>query len=448
VDALQFQRRAADGEAALDRGDAALAAQLLGSALGLWRGAPPADVGEPPFAAAATRRLEDLRLAALEKRIEAELQMGRHRELVSELEALTGAHRYRETFHGQLMLALYRSGRQADALAAYRRTRTQLMEELGIEPGQPLQRLEQAILRQDPMLDHWVASGAHAIAAADRSHADTSDAADSLTPTSSLTAHHDRDSVGVATLPPSAGLESPPLPGAKGSRPGRSRYRRQVAVVAGLLALAVAATLLTPRLRQAHPERDIPANGIGLLTPDGNAVAGGFSLPDAPGSMVGGAGSLWVSSPEGHVVYRVDSATRAVTQTIPVGAGAGGIVIGGNAVWVANALVGTISRIDISTNRVVQTNGVGSLTAGLAFGEGSVWAADPVGSAVFRIDPVTGRLIRTIPMASDPSGIAVGGGSVWVVSRSDNSVTRIDPITGQPGDRIAVGSEIDIQAPC
>jgi ABC-type transport system substrate-binding protein/DNA-binding SARP family transcriptional activator/DNA-binding beta-propeller fold protein YncE len=437
VDAVQFQRRVADGEATLDRGDAALAAQLIGSALALWRGAPLADVGEPPFAAAAAQRLEDLRLAALEKRIEAELQMGRHRELVPELEALTGAHPFRETFHGQLMLALYQSGRQADALAVYRRTRTQLMEELGIDPGQQLQRLEQAILRQDPMLDDWVVSGAQVIAAADRSHADTSGAADSPAPTSSLAAH-DRDSIGVATLPPSAGLESPPLPGAKGSRLGRSRYRRQF-VVAALLVLAVAVTLLTPRLWQAHPERGIPANGIGLLTPDWNAVAGGFSLPDAPGSMVGGAGSLWVSSPEGHVVYRIDPATRAVTQTIPVGAGAGGIAIGGGAVWVANALVGTVSRIDISTNRVVQTIGVGSLTAGLAFGEGSVWAADPVGGAVFRIDPVTGRLIRTIPMASDPSGLAVGGGSVWVVSRSDNSVTRIDPITGQPGDRIAVG---------
>src|SRR4029453_559567 len=213
VDAVQFQRRVADGEATLDRGDASLAAQLLGSALALWRGAPLADVGAAPFAAAAAQRLEDLRLAALEKRIEAELQMGRHRELVPELEALTGAHPFRETFHGQLMLALYRSGRQADALAAYRRTRTQLTEELGIEPGQQLQRLEQAILRQDPMLDHWVVSGAHAVAAVDRSHADTSDAADSLAPTSPLAAHPDRDGVGVGTLPPSAGLESPPLPG-------------------------------------------------------------------------------------------------------------------------------------------------------------------------------------------------------------------------------------------
>jgi ABC-type transport system substrate-binding protein/DNA-binding SARP family transcriptional activator len=439
VDAVWFQRRVAKGEAALDRGDAEAAAQLLGSALALWRGAPLADVGEPPFAAAAAQRLEDLRLAALEKRIEAELQTGRHRELVPELEALTGAHPFRETFHGQLMLALYRSGRQADALAAYRRTRTQLMEELGIEPGQHLQRLEQAILRQDSMLDHWVVSGTHVIAAADRSQADVSEAVDPPAPLSSLTADHGRDGVRVASLPPSAGLASPPLPGGKRPRPGRSRHRRQLAVVAGLLALAIATTLLTPRLRQADPKESIPANGIGVLTPDGNAVVGGFSLPDAPGSMVGGAGSLWVSSPEGHVVHRIDPAARAVTQTIPVGAGAGDIAIGGNAVWVANALVGTVSRIDILTNRVVQTIGVGSLTAGLAFGEGSVWAADPVGGAIFRIDPVTGRLIRTIPLSSDPSGIAVGGGSVWVVSRSDNSVTRIDPITGQPGDRIAVG---------
>ncbi len=129
--------------------DPAVVRARLGDALALWRGPPLADLGLERSAVL----LEEIRLAALEERIDADLALGRHAGLVGELESLVAEHRLRERLHEQLMLALYRSGRQAEALEAYQDLRRALVDELGIEPGQPLQRLQQAILRQDASLE-------------------------------------------------------------------------------------------------------------------------------------------------------------------------------------------------------------------------------------------------------------------------------------------------------
>ena len=138
VDADVFQTRAEEGRRALQEGDAPRARDLLREALGLWRGPALADVGYEDFALAEIRRLEELRLAALESRIEAELRLGEHGGLISELESLVGTHPARERFMAQLMLALYRCGRQADALDAYTRARDHLSRELGLQPGPEL----------------------------------------------------------------------------------------------------------------------------------------------------------------------------------------------------------------------------------------------------------------------------------------------------------------------
>jgi DNA-binding SARP family transcriptional activator len=142
LDLERFQRL-------LERGDA----EALQEALGLWRGPALHDLAYEPFAQAEIVRLEELRIAALEKRIEADLEAGRHADLVGELETLVAEQPLRERFRGQLMLALYRCERQADALAAYQAARATLVNELGIEPGPALQELERAMLRQDPSLD-------------------------------------------------------------------------------------------------------------------------------------------------------------------------------------------------------------------------------------------------------------------------------------------------------
>src|SRR5215211_6036400 len=126
---------------------------LKRDALSLWRGPPLADLDHEPFAQIAIGRLQEVRLAALEQRLDAELALGRHREVVAELNQLAVDHPYHEPFASRLMVALYRSGRQAETLDIYRRTRQRLVEDFGVEPGRPLRELERAILRQDESLD-------------------------------------------------------------------------------------------------------------------------------------------------------------------------------------------------------------------------------------------------------------------------------------------------------
>src|SRR6516165_7593929 len=153
VDVLRFGQLVRDGTAAAGRGDHEEASAVLGAALALWRGQALADVADAPFARAAARRLTDQHLVVLERRIDSDLQLGLAQDLIPELEALVVSHPYHEPFYRQLMLALYRSGLQSDALAAFRRARGLLASDLGIQPGPDLRRTEQAILRQDPGLE-------------------------------------------------------------------------------------------------------------------------------------------------------------------------------------------------------------------------------------------------------------------------------------------------------
>jgi DNA-binding SARP family transcriptional activator len=153
LDLIRFERRAEEASRLLARGEAQRATDLLREALTLWRGLPLADLAYEPFAQIAIERLEEIRLVALEQRIEADLALGRHRELVGELEQLGLEQPTRERFRAQLMLALYRSGRQPEALDVYRGARETLMQEFGIEPTPRLRELERAILTQDRSLD-------------------------------------------------------------------------------------------------------------------------------------------------------------------------------------------------------------------------------------------------------------------------------------------------------
>lgn len=152
VDLLRFARLCEDSEAAIRAGNWALASQLLTGALALWRGDPLADVPSDLLCRDEIPRLEQLRLQALEWRIDAELHLGHHADVVPELRSLTVRHPMRERFRAQLMLALYRAGYQAEALVAYQRARQLLAEELGTDPGTELRDLHQRILTADPML--------------------------------------------------------------------------------------------------------------------------------------------------------------------------------------------------------------------------------------------------------------------------------------------------------
>ena len=170
LDLHRFEALVEAGRTALAGGDPRVAADRLREALALWRGRPLDGFAEEPFARAARARLEELELAARELRNEADLELGRHAELVADLRRLVAEHPLRERLRGQLMLALYRNGRQAEALEVYQETRALLVDELGLDPGQELQQLERAILLQDPSLELSVE---HAVSAvpAERVHA-------------------------------------------------------------------------------------------------------------------------------------------------------------------------------------------------------------------------------------------------------------------------------------
>ena len=152
LDVGRFHALHRDGRSALECGTPDAASALLREALALWRGAPLAEFAYEAFAQGDIARLEELRLSALEDRIDADLACGRHADLVGELQVLAKEYPLRERIRGQLMLGLYRGGRQAEALALYRAGRAALVDELGIEPGPALRELHQAILRQDPGL--------------------------------------------------------------------------------------------------------------------------------------------------------------------------------------------------------------------------------------------------------------------------------------------------------
>lgn len=406
VDAREFERLAAEGRAYLDRDDASQAADLLRRALALWRGPALADLNGAPLASVAAQRLEAARLLALEDCIEAHLKLGRHRELLGELEALVSTYPFHERFHEQLVLSLYRSGRQGDALAAYRHARDTLGNELGIEPRPELQRLQVAILRHDSALEGPL----------------------------------DGATAGTQPRPPtrprtiSAGTE------------GRWTRVRQPRVAVAIMAALMVATLVIVGLPLVFGDdirTTLPAKGIGAIDIADGTVAWSAELPDALEEMAVGAGSVWATSSETRTLYRFDAETHSVTNTIPVGAGAGALAIGAGSVWVANSLDGTVSRVDIETNRSVQTIDVGSAPTSLAFGEDGLWIAEQTVGTLSRINPETGEVVEVVGLSSPPTRAVIGQRGIWVSSRSTNSVLHLDASTGQIVQSITVGGGPD-----
>ena len=401
VDLLRFGQLVTDGTAAASCGEHERASGLLRAGLALWRGQALADVTSAPFARTAAARLTGQRLLALERRIDADLKLGRAQDLVPELEGLAASHPYHEPFHRQLMLALYRCGRQSDALGAFRRARGVLAGELGIEPGLDLRRMEQAILRQDADLEQPPAPPARI------GHPESS----SATPPQVLVARPSR----------------------------RARSRRPL--IAASVAIAVLAGLTVSVVMQSSAGASIAANSLGMLSAAGTTVTADAPLPSAPTDLAVGGGWVWATSALGHAVYRINPESRAITQVIPVGAGAGSIAYNDGDLWVANAYAGTAQRINSAAGQVVQTIGAGSLPTGVAAGLGAVWVTDELGSAVYRINPSSGQVTATIGLASPPYSIAVGDGSLWVTNPGASTVTQIDPVAEQPVRSISVGAD-------
>ena len=441
-------------------------------ALALWRGPPLSELGDYAFAGDAARRLEELRLVALERRIDEDLAGGGAPGLVAELEHLAAAHPFRERFHAQLMRALYAEGRQAEALAAYRRARRTLSAELGLEPGPELQELERAILTQDPSLPR--------------------------------------------ALPP--------------QRAERARRRRWWIVLVVALAVtggAVAAYLATRSDSPIVP----PPNSVAVIDAAKGRIVAAIPVGAHPGSVAAGPSGVWVTNIADGTVTRIDSHRLVVAKTYGVDgaadvaldergawvvtgqnhtlvridarhgvgptltlpatpAGSYSVAVGGGAVWVG---AGTVLKIDphgptilgkaegdccspldveyaygaawvaewgenvtklgATSLRRVTSQPIGELEVRLARGYGAVWAAGVttiggrVPSVVWKLDPVT-----ALPEAGFPVGhwtpshfihwtnsIAVGAGGVWVAPSNNRFLMRIDPDTGRVTATIPLG---------
>jgi YVTN family beta-propeller protein len=411
LDAARFRDGFTAGRAALEAGRYAEAAQTLRQALDLWRGLVLADLADYAFIRPEAARLEELRLAALEARIEADLALGRPDAVTAELEQLAGEHPLRERLHLQLMLALYRCGRQAEALAAYGRIRDLLADELGIDPGEPLRRLHASVLAQDPALD-W--NDGRRTPAEDHPP---------VTPV-------------PAPAPESPGRR---LAGSRELAWARRRARRLVAV-GSAIAVAAAVCIVAVARPWAGEPTGLPGNSVGLIDSAGGRV-GAVVAVASPDGLAYGDGSVWAVDRADGTVSRIDPATRAVVQTIGVGADPAAVTVTGGGVWVANSGDGTVSRISAAADKVVQTIGVGNVPDAIAGGPSGIWVADQGDATVDRIDPATGAVtIRDIPVGGLPDGIAVGPDAVWVANGQDGTVTRIDPATGQPGGPLPVGS--------
>jgi YVTN family beta-propeller protein len=400
VDAFRFEELVEKGTEAAGRGDDSKASAVLRDALGLWRGDALADVCEMPFARVAARRLAERRLVALERRIESDLRLGRAQQLVAELEALAAAHPYHEPFHQQLMLALYRSGRQTDALAAFRRARALLVGELGIEPGPELRKLEQAILRHDPELQ------GHPV-----------------------------------THPRVRGQGRPP------QRPawpaGRAPRRRRALAAAGLaLAVATAGVLVAlQRPSGAHvPPSDVQANAVVFVDPAQTTVLGQAGTRGRPAGIAAGFGRLWVTDTANGRVLVLDPATFRIEDQIPVGRDPTGIAASANGIWVTDPGSGTVSEINPSSETVVATVTVPAVPSAIAAGAGAVWVADGSNGALTRIDPDRASVVDVIDVGQPLTDVAVGLGSVWVTSASSGQLIGIDSRTGQVTQAIPIGN--------
>ena len=307
------------------------------------------------------------------------------------------------------MLALYRAGRQTEALDLYRATRRRLVDELGLEPGPALRELEERILRHDPSL------------AAGPAFRPTSPAAEPAAP-----------SVIRAPRTVRRHVKAPALVGCLLAAGAAAVL---VAGHGGGDAAAIAATLQTP--------------AIGRLDATDGGRRGAVGLPASPARLATGLGAAWATSYDDGTLLRIDPAHLAVTQTIRVGHGPTGVAVAAGDVWVANTLDNTLSRVDGATNTIVQRIPVGTAPTDVAAGGGSVWVANSRAGSVSRVDPLTGTVVGTTQLRSAPTGLAVGAGGVWVAETDAGAVVRLDARTGRvaPGDSGRNGAVRDRRRP-
>jgi DNA-binding SARP family transcriptional activator/ABC-type transport system substrate-binding protein len=409
VDVSSFTEAVAAGRAALADGDPERAADILRSGLALWRGPALADLAELPVIRRAAS-LEAQRLDALELCVDADLQLGRHQELVSELEELVARDPLRERPRGQLMLALYRCGRQAQALRVYEAGRTLLADELGVDPSPELRVLFERILRQDPAL---------------RSEEDP--------PT---TAPAQVEATGHEIRQP---------------RAGRFTRRRKAAAFIAVPALAAIAIVLIarPESAQASPLRP---GAVGLIDLATGKAEHQVELGELPSALLVAHDTLWATLSSRGVLASTHAANPDTVREVTLDPGLSGMTYAGGDVWVTQPDARRVVRVDVDTGRVAQRVAVGGRPGDLSTAGGAVWVANRLDDTVSRINPADGVVSQTVAVGRDPVALAGDADSLWVVGAGDATLTRIDlpyrgvsqrfRLTGTPGDVALAGDAV------
>jgi YVTN family beta-propeller protein len=475
LDLDRFRQRFEEGRRAQASGDPERASLLLSEALSLWRGPPLADFAYDAFASSEIARLEELHLSAVSEWVDAELALRRHDVLIAELEALVVRQPLQERLRGQLMLALYRSGRQAEALEVYRDARRLLVEELGIEPGQALQRLEQSILTHDPALDPPASAQPFPVAGAVRAVV-----RDRRALTAVLAAATVVGAAAAALYVWSNGHSPAPLVSGNAVAiidPSSERVTGQVGVGAVPDALAlghgslwvantVDQTVSHIDLASGKVVRAIAVGGIPLSLAVGKkavwvirrradglpeliAIDPRFDVVEqgrrrVPGDPLGeasavvGPDGVWVAA-EGGSLQHLDPPGRRVIGSVDTRNNVTSLAVGANGVWAIDASGDNVARIDPANRLVVSTIPVGQGSGAAAYGAGALWVADRLDDTVVRIDPATNSVTTTIPVGRSPTGIVAGLGGIWVANSRDGTVSKIDPQRNKVVKTIAVG---------
>lgn len=485
LDVDLFERLAERGKAELRNGDAGGARDTLVEALSLWRGAVLGGVDGEGFVRLEQSRLDAVWLSTRLARIDADLRLGRAAEVVGELEALSREHPLDEGIRGQLMVALYRSGNQADALAAYHDLRRGLAQGLGLEPSRTIQELEAAILGHDPSLDLPAVSSGR-----------PEPPIVGLRPQSSARLHISSPvfAAGAAAaailivVAAAVGLRSSVL-----GRPGPSTVapavsptnpREQQAQILGTWAIPQPSCCGSAGdaewgvghhddvLREIDPKTNV-LTSLGIVADYQSgvpqALAGSVWIPSARDNLIRydpnshqvvariavsgsdvafGFLDIWETTRD-HRLVRIDLASNAVIASIPVASGESnwddGLAIGADAVWDSVGDTSELLKIDPTSNQVIdRITGFGDTDSGapIAFDHASVWLLRSVAGqmTLFRIDATTGRVAATIPVGSvggNTGTVAAGGGYIWTATW-DGTISRVDPATNRVSDVLAL----------
>jgi DNA-binding SARP family transcriptional activator len=475
VDADRMRSLVTRARECMGDGEPEAASRLLQEALAFWRGPTLAGLALESIGRDEVAQLDELRLAVVMDRIDCDLAQGRHEQVLGELQVLVREHPLRERMRAQQMLALYRADRQADALEAYQQAWHDLIDELGIEPSESLQRLQQAILRHDPALEAPTGTAA----------------ANGATPTPMPV-----DDAAPAALSPR-------------SRPRRFALRRLYLVAVGLAAVAavaaVVAFLSTRRGGPQPPSSPVSYTGsdtsvvidpstdkfapgpAGGVKPGPMAVVGHklwivtrgnaqiqpydlrtqresppFPAGTSPYAIVGDANGAWVSQgkpfvtwmrhPASYDTHQPYATPVASTRNIPIPLrGAGAEAYGGGYLWVISDLPGrigkSVSLINRRTRKVASTIDLGWQTTAITYGKRFAWigayAPQTSTALLLKLKPGSDRIEPLKLETRDGAGplaVAVGDGSVWVVTSRGN-LLGVDPKTLKVSHSIGMSAE-------